>query len=165
MPSRGRRTNVALTAFLWAGNRKQVSTGRNNRVGSGKEERGKSDSLWPLPVHLGKPLNPAVPPLNTLNSRGWMGALFISLSFALFLLFSPISEDRSPQILSLQVWWVRSPRILSLQVWQVISHTSGRSDQCPAQLRPLCAHHGIFICSGNTFCNTCLPNSAAQGLS
>lgn len=34
MPSRGRRTNVALTAFLWAGNRKQVSTGRNNRVGS-----------------------------------------------------------------------------------------------------------------------------------
>lgn len=152
MPSRGRRTNVALTAFLWAGNRKQVSTGRNNRVGSGKEEHGKSDSLWPLPVHLGKPLNPAVPPLNTLNSRGWMGALFISLSFALFLLFSPISEDRSPQI-------------LSLQVWQVISHTSGRSDQCPAQLRPLCAHHGIFICSGNTFCNTCPPNSAAQGLS
>lgn len=45
MPSRGRRTSVALTAFLWAGNRKQVNTGKDNCVGSGKEEHGKSASL------------------------------------------------------------------------------------------------------------------------
>lgn len=33
MPSRGRRTNVALTAFLWAGRRKQVSRGRTTVLG------------------------------------------------------------------------------------------------------------------------------------
>lgn len=97
MPSRGRRTNVALTAFLWAGNRKQVNRGKKNRVGGGKEEHGKSDSLpaWPVPVHLGKVSLESLwvllfPP--TLSSRGWMGTLFISLPFTLFSLLQRWAE-------------------------------------------------------------------------
>lgn len=159
MPSRGRRTNVALTAFLWAGRRKQLSTGRTTVLGV--ERRSMETvtaslltSACPPGENPGEALNPDLSPTLWAPGGEWelfllflfLSFLFLSLSFTLFLLFSPISK----------AWG-------SLQVWGVISYPSGRCDQCPAQLRPPLCPLFRFICSVETFCNICPPNSAAQG--